>query len=141
MTSIANRARKAILALEPYKSARSMVKGGAGMVFLDANECPYEPVAGVHGYSRYADQQPAAMIAAIARVYDVSSRNMVVTRGADEAIDLTVRAFCEAGQDNIVICPPTFPMYAHYAKLQDTEVRQVPLTDKDFQLDVAGIKA
>ncbi len=140
MPSIIDRARADILALKPYQSARSLVSSGPETIFLDANECPYEPVAGVQGYSRYADQQPKAMVEAIARVYDLSTRNMVVTRGADEAIDLTIRAFCESGKDNVVVCPPTFPMYAHYAKLQGVEIREAPLTPEDFQIDVDAVK-
>ncbi len=138
MTGIVNRARAEILALEPYKSARSIVQGREGMVYLDANECPYEPMPGVSGYSRYAPQQPKGLVEAICRVYDISSRNLLVTRGADEAIDLTVRAFCEPGKDNIIVCPPTFPMYAHSARVQGAKVIGVPL-DQDFQLDVPAV--
>ena len=53
---------------------------------------------------------------------------MLVGRGSDEAIDLLVRAFCRAGQDAVlIICPPTFGMYAVAARIQGAEVVTVPL--------------
>ncbi len=46
------------------------------------------------------------------RLYGVRHEQLLVGRGSDEAIDLLVRAFCRAGQDAILIQPPTFGMYA-----------------------------
>lgn len=137
--AIINRARKTILDMKPYVSARSLVQSSDDMVLLDANECPYEPFVGAKGYSRYADQQPKAMMDALCRIYDVSSRNIMAARGADEAIDVIVRTFCEPHKDNVIICPPTFPMYAHYALLQDTAVKEVPLPAPDFDVDINGV--
>ncbi len=136
---IINRARKTILDMKPYVSARSLVQSNDDMVLLDANECAYEPFVGAKGYSRYADQQPKAMMDALCRIYDVSSRNIMAARGADEAIDVIIRTFCEPHEDNIVICPPTFPMYAHYALLQDTAVKEVPLPAPDFDVNIDGV--
>jgi histidinol-phosphate aminotransferase len=50
-----------------------------------------------------------------------------VTRGSDEAIDLLVRAFCRAGQDAVVVSPPTFGMYAVCARIQGAAVIESPL--------------
>jgi len=47
-----------------------------------------------------------------------------------------VRALCRAGQDSILICPPTFGMYALAARIQGAAVRTVPLqAELDFALD------
>lgn len=139
--TITNRARKTILDMKPYVSARSLMpEGGEGMILLDANECAYEPFIGAKNYSRYADQQPKKMMDALCRLYDVSSRNIMAARGADEVIDILTRTFCEPKEDNVIVCPPTFPMYAHSAIVQDIKVKSVPLTQPDFDLDVVGIK-
>lgn len=138
--SIINRARPDIVAMKGYSSARSMHKKKLGMVFLDANECPYEPFIGAQGLARYPDQQPPKLVDALCKLYDVSSRNLVITRGADEAIDLLLRAFCVPMQDNIIVCPPGFAMYGHSAALQGAEVKQVALK-KDFSLDAKQIMA
>lgn len=138
--AIIKRARKTVLDMKPYKSARAMVQASDDMILLDANECPYEPLVGVKDYARYADQQPKAMMDAICRLYDVSSRNIIAARGADEVIELLTRTFCETGKDNVIICPPTFPMYAHSARLQEAGVKEVPLKLPDFDVDIDGIK-
>ncbi len=140
MTSILSRARPEIVAMKGYSSARSLQKKKAGMVFLDANECPFEPFIGAEGLARYPDQQPQKLIDTLCGLYDVSSRNLAVMRGADEAIDLLLRVFCVPGQDNIIICPPSFAMYAHSAALQGAEVKEAPLT-ADFALNPAAILA
>ena len=132
---ISQRARPEILAMGGYVSARSIEKSNRGTIFLDANECAFEPFIGAQNLSRYPEQQPTALQEAICRWLDVSRRHITITRGADEAIDCLVRAFCVPGQDNIVICPPTFAMYAQSATLQNAEVRQAKL-DRKFDLDV-----
>ena len=140
MNSIIKRARPEIVVMKAYQSARSLYKKSQGMIFLDANECPYEPYVGASSLSRYPDQQPEELVRAICNLYDVSSRNMLIGRGADEIIDVIVRTFCQPSKDNIIICPPTFPMYANSALLQNTEVKEVPLT-KEFELDVESIQS
>ena len=138
-TMISQRARPEILAMGGYVSARSIEKSTTGTIFLDANECAFEPFVGAHNLSRYPEQQPVALQDAICRWLDVSSRHITITRGADEAIDCLIRAFCVPGKDNIVICPPTFAMYAQSATLQNAEVREARLDNK-FDLDVKLIK-
>lgn len=139
---IIGRARTDVREMAPYSSARSIYTEQDGYIFLDANECSYEPYIGSKGNNRYAPQQPDEAIRALCCLYDISSRNLVLTRGADEAIDLLVRAFCESGRDSVLICPPTFPMYAHSAHLQGAAVISVPLqADKDFDLDIEDIKS
>jgi histidinol-phosphate aminotransferase/imidazoleglycerol-phosphate dehydratase/histidinol-phosphatase len=64
----------------------------------------------------------------------VAPDQLIVTRGADDAIDVLVRTFCRAGVDSISICPPTFAAYAHFALLQGARVIEAPL-DPNFDLD------
>lgn len=137
---MAIRARPEIQAMKGYVSARSLVATGDSTVFLDANECPYEPFVGASGLARYPMQQPPELVSAVCGWLDISSRNLTVTRGADEAIDCLMRAFCVPGEDNIIICPPTFAMYGQSAMLQGVETRKVAL-GKGFALDIDGILA
>ncbi len=137
---MAARARPEIQAMKGYVSARSLVATGNSTVYLDANECPYEPFVGAAGLARYPMQQPPELVRAICDWLDLSSRNITVMRGADEGIDCLIRAFCVPAVDNIIICPPTFAMYAQSAMLQGIEARKVPLTD-GFGLDGEGILA
>jgi len=59
--------------------------------------------------------------------------------GSDECIDILIRAFCEPGIDNIVICPPTYGMYEVSAAINNVAVKKVQLTSS-FQLDLRAIE-
>lgn len=132
------RARPQIVQMAGYSSARSVVSDEGSLVFLDANECAYEPFVGARDLARYPAQQPKELQLAFSQWLDVSSRNLTITRGADEAIDCLMRGFCAPGRDNVVICPPTFGMYAQSAIVQGVEVRHAPLTE-EFALDPVAI--
>lgn len=130
-----------IEALEPYMSARRI--GGSGEVWLNANELPFprEPMSlDVSEYHRYPDQGPDQVQAAYAEYANVQADQVLALRGADEAIDLLLRAYCQSGQDSILISSPTYGMYQVCADIQNASVIDVPLT-ADWQLDVDGILA
>ena len=137
---ILKKVRPSLLEMAAYKSARSMFQDDADIIYLDANEVSEEPYIGASGLNRYIAQQPKAMQDAFCRLYDVSSRNIMISRGADEAIDILIRTFCEPQKDEIIICPPTFPMYAQSATINQVGVKQAALTG-DFQLDAQAIEA
>ncbi|MGB2235818.1 MAG: hypothetical protein ACPH5J_09560, partial [Candidatus Puniceispirillum sp.] len=67
--------------MKGYSSARSLQTGADASIFLDANECPYEPFIGAHGLAHYPDQQPVKLAVAICDWLDISTRNLTVTRG------------------------------------------------------------
>ena len=71
MTAICQRARPEILAMAGYVSARSLQLPGSETVFLDANECAFEPFVGASGLSRYPAQQPSQLVDAFCRWLDV----------------------------------------------------------------------
>lgn len=137
--SVLDLARPEIRTLQPYSSARMEADGG--QIMLNANESAWEPMgeAGA-GCNRYPDPQPAALLQALAALYGVQREQLFVGRGSDEAIDLLVRAFCRAGQDAIVIQPPTFGMYAVCARIQNAAVIEAPLAE-DFSLDIPALLA
>ncbi|MEO7066401.1 MAG: histidinol-phosphate transaminase [Rhodanobacter sp.] len=137
--SVLDLVRPEIRALQPYSSARMEANGGS--VFLNANESAWAPL-GDHGLgcNRYPEPQPAELIATLAAMYGVRHEQLLIGRGSDEAIDLLVRAFCRAGQDAILIQPPTFGMYSVCAHIQNAAVIEAPLAD-DFSLDVDALLA
>jgi len=137
---IARLARPAILSLRAYEHAH----WDGRFERLHANESPWPPPIDPDGerllLNRYPEPQPPVLIEALARTYDVAPAEVLVTRGSDEGIDLLTRAFCEAGRDSVVVCPPTFGMYSVAAATQGARVIEVPLTEH-FQLDVPAIRA
>lgn len=139
--NIADLARPEILALKPYASARALADSAG--ILLNANENPWPPIHddGLN-LNRYPDPQPAALKARLARLYGVDTDQLLITRGSDEGIDLLTRAFCRAGRDQVLICPPCFGMYALSARIQGAGVVEYPLieTEQGWELDVAGLK-
>ncbi|RZV41776.1 MAG: histidinol-phosphate transaminase [Acidimicrobiales bacterium] len=122
-------ARKAIVDFAAY-SARG---GSTGALHLDANESPWAPppVSSTKEYNRYPEQQPASLRARLADLYGVNSDQIMIGRGADEGIEVLLRTFCEAGQDNILICPPTFGYFKTAADIQGAGIVEAPLNE-DF---------
>ncbi|ELP8146674.1 histidinol-phosphate transaminase [Vibrio cholerae] len=133
-------ARQQIQALTPYLSARRI--GGSGDVWLNANESPFnnEYKTDFARLNRYSDCQPKAMIQAYANYAGVQPEQVLTSRGADEGIELLIRAFCEPNQDAILFCPPTYGMYAISSETFGVERKKVPLT-ADWQLDLPSIEA
>ena len=133
---LSNLVRDNIKNLKPYSSARHEFTGKAS-VFLDANENAYGSPLGV-SYNRYPDPLQWQLKFQLARIKGVPAENICIGNGSDEIIDLAYRIFCNPGKDNVIICPPTYGMYAVNADINDVEIRKVNLTT-DFQLDVDGI--
>lgn len=109
---------------------------------LHANELPWPPLSSDDGLARhhYPEPQPADLVAAMAAYYGVAPDQVLVGRGSDEGIDLLTRAFCRAGEDSVLVCPPTFGMYAVAASIQGARTVSIPLRE-NFQLDVPAILA
>ena len=139
MSRVLELARPDILELEPYQHAR----WDPSLERLHANEMPWRAQGDntQAGLNRYPEPQPRALVERMARLYDVAATNVLVGRGSDEAIDLLARAFCRAGEDSVVITPPTFGFYKVAARIQGAGVIEVPLRDDDFSLDLPAVIA
>ncbi len=132
--SVLKLVRPDILALTGYSSARKEAKGGR--VWLDANENPETPSVHKPLLNRYPEPQPAALVAQLAALYGVAPAQVLVTRGSDEGIDLILRTFCRAGQDAILITPPTYGMYVVAAGIQGARTVTVPLVrERNYALE------
>jgi histidinol-phosphate aminotransferase len=121
MDEILRLVRPAIAKMTPYSSARTEGRQIAMRVRLDANESPYPPYPGGAEQlelNRYPEGQPEDLLDTFANFYGVPRDWLLLTRGADEAIDLLVRGFCSEGRDAILQTPPTFAMYLHSAQVQ-----------------------
>jgi histidinol-phosphate aminotransferase len=138
MFNLADLLRENIKRLVPYSSARDEFKGEA-KIFLDANENSFgSPLT--HWYNRYPDPLQWKVKEKISAIKGIPTSNIFLGNGSDECIDLLIRAFCEPGGDNILICPPTYGMYEVSANINDVQIKKVPLTNS-FQLDLEGIAA
>ena len=129
-----------IAELAPYESARRLYAGGQD--WLNANESPYSNpyLLDDSKLNRYPACQPTDVVENYARYSKVETNQVLVTRGADEGIELLIRAFCQPGKSNIMICPPTYGMYAISAETCNVGIVKVPQL-ADFSLDVEAMKA
>lgn len=118
-------ARPEIRALQAYEHA----VWEPGLVRLHANELPWRSCgdSSIAGLNRYPEPHPHQLTAALARFYGVGPEMLLAGRGSDELIDLLIRSYCRAGQDAVIICPPTFGMYAVAARIQGARVIELPL--------------
>jgi histidinol-phosphate aminotransferase len=132
MEALLNLVRPAIRDMAAYSSARSL--GFEGKYYLDANESPWNPFNGSYttsGVNRYPSPQPPVLVQKLAKLYHVEASNLIVGRGADDAIDWIVRAFCEARLDSVITCPPTYGMYEISTRLQGGIILEVPTTREE----------
>ena len=130
--NIADLIRKNIKHLKAYSSARDEFTNEA-LVFLDANENPYG-----EGLNRYPKGAHVELKTRLAQLSGIPSEQILLGNGSDEVLDLVFRTFCEPGQDNIIITPPTYGMYKVIADINDIEVREAYLNE-NFDLDIDSI--
>ena len=129
--------RSNIKTLKPYSSAKDEYKGDA-KILLDANENSLgSPLT--KWYNRYPDPYQQKLKEKLAFVKQIAANQIFIGNGSDECIDILFRTFCEPGKDNIIICPPTYPMYEVSANINDIAIKKAPLLS-DYQLNLAHIE-
>ncbi|MDE2966046.1 MAG: aminotransferase class I/II-fold pyridoxal phosphate-dependent enzyme [Chloroflexota bacterium] len=107
---------------------------------LDANENPYgmhpkvrktlsEALADPHFGSIYPDPNQTELRAALSRYTGLDPSMIVAGAGADELLDLTLRALLQPG-DSIITCPPSFGMYPFLADVNELNLIEVPRDDR-----------
>jgi len=138
MSWVTELARPEIVALKAYEHAAWEPR----LERLHANELPWRAPGdeSLAGLNRYPEPQPRTLIERLAALYGAAPESILAGRGSDEAIDLLVRAFCRAGRDAVLVCPPTFAMYAVAARIQGAHVATVPLrAAAGFALDERAV--
>jgi len=150
LTTAEKIARNELIDMVPYQSARRLfssadatdVGKGNERIWLNANEAPGcgEYQLSAKNINRYPDFQPDNLLSAYSEYAGLTKEQILATRGADEGIELIIRSFCKAYQDSILICPPTYGMYAISAENHGVSVVKVPLTPTDLTLDLDKLK-
>lgn len=137
-SNIEELARANVRKLTPYQSARRL--GGNGDVWLNANEYPLAVPFELsqNTLNRYPECQPKQVIERYAAYAGLQPDQVLVSRGADEGIELLIRAFCEPGKDAVLFCPPTYGMYSVSAETIGVEYRTVE-AQEEWQLNLPAI--
>jgi len=76
----------------------------------------------------------------LSEIKGVKPDQILLGNGSDEVLDLIFRAFCEPGQDEVILLPPTYGMYGVLAQLNNIRAHAVSL-NTDFELDLEAITA
>src|SRR3990167_10496560 len=119
--------RDAILRMDPYRPPSS---GRGGKMRLDFNEntvgCSPRVLRGLRGiaadslavYPEYEEALPR-----FAAYFGVKPQQMTLTNGTDEAIQLVVNTYVNAG-DGVIVLRPSYAMYRFYAQLAGARVAE-----------------
>jgi len=128
-------ARQDILSLVPYQGRPEKKGPEDQLICLDFNESPF---AGVD-INRYPGAKVRTLNARLSELYKVDQDQLLISLGSDEGINTIIRAFCEAKEDSILICPPTFAMYEISATIQGATTLSVPV-GKSLVVDFSAIQ-
>lgn len=146
--------RPHILDLDPYTPilpiniiAEQLGMNMDDIAKLDANENPYGPSTGVlEALSEmkfqhiYPDPESRRLRNALALECNIPPEHLLVGCGADELIDLILRAVLDP-KDCIINTPPTFGMYSFDCSVNDGVVIDVPRSGPPhFKIDLDQIK-
>lgn len=114
------------------------------IIKLDANENNYgappavfQALATLSATHRYPDATQTELRAALSAYTSVPADYLLAGNGSDELLSLVSQVML-VPRDSILVCPPTFSMYAFYAHLRNCKVINVP-RQADFSLNVDRI--
>jgi histidinol-phosphate aminotransferase len=117
----------------------------ADIVKLDANENPYGPspkareaLANAAFLNIYPDPDNTFLREALAKFTSMPKERLFPGAGADELIDLVLRAVIVPG-DVVINCPPSFGMYPFSSDVNAAQLIEVPRR-ADFSIDVPAIE-
>ena len=133
------------------KSARGLPSVAApppadGLLRLDSNTNLLGPNPAIRrvlereaagDFSLYPAPMHDELRKAIAAHHGLDPAEILVGAGADELIDVAVRAFINPGE-TVAVAVPTFELYSFCARVEDARVAEVPLLD-DFSLDADAV--
>ena len=119
---------------------------GGNLLRLDSNTNLYGPNPAIRrvlereaagDFSLYPAPLHDALRASVAKRHALDPAEILVGAGADELIDVAIRAFVNPG-DRVAVAVPTFELYAFCAKVEHATVIEVPM-GQGFRLDVDGM--
>ncbi|OFV99684.1 MAG: histidinol-phosphate transaminase [Acidobacteria bacterium RIFCSPLOWO2_12_FULL_54_10] len=120
--------RESILRMDPYRPPSS---GRGGKLRLDFNEntigCSPKAIrslkkiapADLAVYPGYEQALPQ-----FAKYFGVAANEITLTNGTDEAIQLVINTYVDAGE-NVVVLRPAYAMYRFYAQVAGAKIHEV----------------
>lgn len=125
--------------MKPYKPGKPIEEtereyGLHHIVKLASNENPYGCSLAVYeemakitcGFELYPDANATSLREDVAKKWNVTPDQLVFGNGSDELITIIARTFLDEST-NTVVPTPSFPQYAHNAKIEGAIVKEIPL--------------
>ncbi|QJC31996.1 histidinol dehydrogenase [Enterobacteriaceae endosymbiont of Donacia versicolorea] len=141
--NINNIVRKNIFSLKPYQSARLLHNNinNNNTILLNANESPIISLFSLNKktFNKYPEPQSSKLINLYSKYANLNYKNILVTRGADEGIDIIMRTFCNPVKEKILFCPPTYDMYRVNAEILNIKYIMINSLN-NWELNVNFIK-
>jgi histidinol-phosphate aminotransferase len=139
-------AMEAYTPIQPFEVlSQRLGRTAAQITKLDANENPYGPspavreaLASEQWIHIYPDPDSGALRSALSAYHDFPADRLLAGMGADELIDLALRALLSPG-DVVINCPPTFGMYPFSTAVNQGRLVNVPRRP-DFSLDIEAVE-
>ncbi|WP_060208164.1 histidinol-phosphate transaminase [Sporosarcina koreensis] len=139
--------KKVLSTMKPYKPGRSTeeVKKAYRLdkvVKLASNENPYGCASTVAEFLSgttmpfeiYPDGHGTTLRAKLAEKHDVDESSILFGNGSDEIISIISRAILDE-KVHTIMPTPSFPQYAHNAKIEGAEITEIPLKDEHHDLN------
>ncbi|MDW0109075.1 histidinol-phosphate transaminase [Sporosarcina aquimarina] len=139
---------KPVLAtMKPYKPGRSIEDvqkeyNLGEIVKLASNENPYGCAPSVRRllespqleYEMYPDTSSPSLKTMLAKSLGVQEKCVILGNGSDDLITIISRSLLN-GDTNTIMPSPSFPQYAHNARIEGAEVREIPLVEGQHDLE------
>ncbi len=114
------------------------------IIKLNGNENPYGPSPLIHralgkfpSYHLYPDANQGTLRNALQEYSGMPADHIIVGAGADELIDLILRATLDEG-DKVIDCPPSFGMYSFSTQVNGGTIVSVQ-RDEEYQVDILKV--
>ncbi|MBD7986195.1 histidinol-phosphate transaminase [Sporosarcina sp. Sa2YVA2] len=139
--------KKELSTMKPYKPGRSIedvkkVYGLKEIVKLASNENPYGCSSDVvefltsstMPFEIYPDGHATILREKLAEKHGVQEEAILFGNGSDEIISIICRALLD-NNAHTVMPSPSFPQYAHNAKIEGAAISEIPLVNGQHDLD------
>ena len=128
--------RKNIASMEGY-SWGEQPKNNTNLIKLNTNENPYPPsplviqalqTLNAEELRTYPDPLADELRAEIAKLNQITDKNIVITNGGDEGLRLSLTTFVDPGE-NVCFADPSYSLYPVLAAIQDASIKPIAYSE------------
>ncbi len=145
MSSGSFRASRRIRGHDPYLPGEQPILPGS-VIKLNTNENPYPPspqvekaiASEVERLNLYPNPPACDLRHTVARLHDLEPNQIIFGNGSDDLLNLCIRCFSD-DELSVGMMHPSYSLYEVLARVQGSEMIQVPFADDRFSLNLEAI--